>query len=230
MLRSNLPPTSVYVIPNAIVADHFHPPSSRPPTDTSPYSRLCPLTSTYPHTSVACTVTIVVISRLAYRKGVDLLVAIAPRICAAFPNVRFVVGVYFVLSCDFSHYGIISSLLASGGDGPKMVDLLQMRETHFLQDQITLLGPVAHRDVPSVRVYRIDLIFEVQTSHSAGSSTGFYLFEYFPYGGFRYCDTRSRVCRPVCCIHSRRWGARDPSRRYDLVRRSHSRWCLSDLI
>lgn len=37
-------------------------------------------------------VTIVVISRLAYRKGIDLLVATAPRICAAFPNVRFVIG------------------------------------------------------------------------------------------------------------------------------------------
>ncbi|KAI0315054.1 hypothetical protein OF83DRAFT_1085218, partial [Amylostereum chailletii] len=69
--------------------------------------------------------TIVVISRLAYRKGVDLLVASAPRICAAFPNVNFVVG----------------------GDGPKMIDLLQMREKHFLQDRIEILGPVRHRDV-----------------------------------------------------------------------------------
>ncbi|KAH8999563.1 transferase [Lactarius akahatsu] len=107
VLRANLPPKSVYVIPNAIVADHFCPARSAPPTDT---------------------ITIIVVSRLAHRKGVDLLVATAPRICAAFPNVRFVVG----------------------GDGPKMIDLLQMRETHFLQDRITLLGPVAHRDVPSV--------------------------------------------------------------------------------
>jgi phosphatidylinositol glycan class A protein len=38
------------------------------------------------------TVTVIVISRLAYRKGIDLLVASAPRICAAFPNIRFVVG------------------------------------------------------------------------------------------------------------------------------------------
>lgn len=37
-------------------------------------------------------VTIVVVSRLAYRKGVDLLVAVAPRICKLFPNVRFLVG------------------------------------------------------------------------------------------------------------------------------------------
>jgi phosphatidylinositol glycan class A protein len=105
---------------------------------------------------VTRTVTIIVISRLAYRKGVDLLVATAPRICAAFPNVRFVVGVYFVLSCDFYRYGITSCSSCAGGDGPKMVDLLQMRESHFLQDRITLLGPVAHRDVPSVRAYHID--------------------------------------------------------------------------
>lgn len=37
-------------------------------------------------------ITIVVISRLAYRKGVDLLVATAPRVCKAFPDVRFLVG------------------------------------------------------------------------------------------------------------------------------------------
>ena len=120
----------------------------------SPYSRLwsCPvpadlLTHWRP-------VTIIVVSRLAYRKGVDLLVATAPRICAAFPNVRFVVGVCLA-SCDFSnisHYG----MTPPGGDGPKMADLLQMRETHFLQDRITVLGPVAHRDVPSVCTCHID--------------------------------------------------------------------------
>lgn len=43
--------------------------------------------------SLTCSqVTIVVVSRLAYRKGVDLLVAVAPRICKLFPNVRFLVG------------------------------------------------------------------------------------------------------------------------------------------
>jgi glycosyltransferase involved in cell wall biosynthesis len=51
-------------------------------------------------------VTIIVVSRLAYRKGVDLLVATAPRICAAFPNVRFVVGEFLVPSGDSSHYGM----------------------------------------------------------------------------------------------------------------------------
>ncbi|SJL12727.1 uncharacterized protein ARMOST_16158 [Armillaria ostoyae] len=73
-------------------------------------------------------VTIVVLSRLAYHKGIDLLVATAPRICSAFPNVRFVVG----------------------GDGPKLVDLLQMREKHNLQDRIEFLGPIRPNDVRSV--------------------------------------------------------------------------------
>lgn len=72
--------------------------------------------------------TIVVISRLAYRKGIDLLVATAPHICARFPNVNFVVG----------------------GDGPKLIDLLQMREEHRLQDRIELLGSVKPNDVRSV--------------------------------------------------------------------------------
>ncbi|PBK63315.1 hypothetical protein ARMSODRAFT_1024061 [Armillaria solidipes] len=68
---------------------------------------------------------IVVLSRLAYRKGIDLLVATAPHICSAFPNVRFVVG----------------------GDGPKLVDLLQMREKHNIQDRIELLGTIRPIDV-----------------------------------------------------------------------------------
>ncbi|KAA1465916.1 transferase [Dentipellis sp. KUC8613] len=109
VLRAKLPPDHVYVIPNAIVADQFQPAEVPPPVDT---------------------ITIVVVSRLAYRKGIDLLVATAPRICAAFPNVQFVVG----------------------GDGPKLIDLLQMREKHFLQDRIEILGPIRHRDVRNVLI------------------------------------------------------------------------------
>ncbi|KZV68932.1 glycosyltransferase family 4 protein [Peniophora sp. CONT] len=115
VLRANLmdrvlqPEPSVYVIPNALVADQFKPADVPPPTDIM-------------------AATIVVVSRLAYRKGIDLLVAAAPRICAAEPNVRFVIG----------------------GDGPKMIDLLQMREKHFLQDRIELLGPVPPQGVRDV--------------------------------------------------------------------------------
>ncbi|KZT00660.1 glycosyltransferase family 4 protein [Laetiporus sulphureus 93-53] len=109
VLRARLVPHTAYVIPNAIVADQFKPAGSMHPIDT---------------------VTIVVISRLAYRKGIDLLVATAPRICAYFPNVNFVVG----------------------GDGPKLIDILQMREKHMLQDRIEMLGPVRHSDVRNVLV------------------------------------------------------------------------------
>ncbi|KAK0449676.1 glycosyltransferase family 4 protein [Desarmillaria tabescens] len=97
---------NVYVIPNALVPGNFQP---GPPKSRD-------------------TVTIVVLSRLAYRKGIDFLVAAAPRICNAFPNVRFVVG----------------------GDGPKLIDLLKMREKHNLQDRIELLGPIRPNDVCSV--------------------------------------------------------------------------------
>lgn len=74
----------------------------------------------------------------------DLLVATAPRICKLFPNVRFVIGQ--------SNYVPMSSchLYLAGGDGPKMIDLLQMREKFQLQDRIELLGPVKHSDVRSV--------------------------------------------------------------------------------
>ncbi len=43
-------------------------------------------------------------------------------------------------------------LIPTGGDGPKLIDLLQMREKHQLQDRIELLGPVRHEDVRSVLI------------------------------------------------------------------------------
>jgi phosphatidylinositol glycan class A protein len=116
---------NVYVIPNALVPEQFTPAAEPPDTDGMSkgslfYSRV--------HLILLSSVTIVVISRLAYRKGIDLLVAVAPTICEKFPNVRFLVG----------------------GDGPKLIDLLQMREKYLLEDRIILLGPIKPRDVRSV--------------------------------------------------------------------------------
>ncbi|RPD65745.1 transferase [Lentinus tigrinus ALCF2SS1-6] len=109
VLRARILPDIVHVIPNALVAEQFRPAPSPPSGDT---------------------ITVVVVSRLAYRKGIDLLIATAPRICSLFPNVRFLIG----------------------GDGPKMIDLLQMREKDLLQDRIEILGPVRHSDVRDVLV------------------------------------------------------------------------------
>ena len=48
-------------------------------------------------------VTIVVVSRLVYRKGMDLLAAIIPQICSKYPRVQFLIGKsilkFYRLSC-----------------------------------------------------------------------------------------------------------------------------------
>ncbi|CAK7199977.1 Phosphatidylinositol N-acetylglucosaminyltransferase GPI3 subunit [Sporothrix eucalyptigena] len=75
-------------------------------------------------------ITIVVISRLFYNKGTDLLVAAIPRILENHPNTRFIIA----------------------GSGPKAIDLKQMIEQNVLQDRVEMLGPVRHEDVRDVMV------------------------------------------------------------------------------
>ncbi|KAL7748341.1 Phosphatidylinositol N-acetylglucosaminyltransferase GPI3 subunit [Sorochytrium milnesiophthora] len=107
VLRASIEPSLVSVVPNAVVASQFEPdPSCRSST----------------------AITIVVVSRLVYRKGTDLLTRIVPRVCAAHPTVQFLIA----------------------GDGNKRVDLEQMREKYTLQDRVELLGAVRHDDVRKV--------------------------------------------------------------------------------
>lgn len=75
-------------------------------------------------------ITIVVISRLFPNKGADLLMAIIPRICKADDSVEFLIA----------------------GDGPKFLDLEQMREKHFLQERVRLIGEVKHEAVRDIMV------------------------------------------------------------------------------
>lgn len=112
VLRASLDPLMVSVIPNAVVAENFQPGRSK---------RILG-----PHD----TITIVVISRLFYNKGTDLLIAAIPRILAADPHVRFIVA----------------------GSGPQAIDLEQMLERRVLQDRVELLGPVRHEQVRDVMV------------------------------------------------------------------------------
>ena len=97
MLRAKIPKqewNKVYVIPNAIVAIQCKRAAERPVSETRTENSDDPI-----HVEIdSKLVTIVVVSRLAYRKGIDLLVATAPRICAAFSNVRFLVGKLHFLS------------------------------------------------------------------------------------------------------------------------------------
>ncbi|XP_062078297.1 phosphatidylinositol N-acetylglucosaminyltransferase subunit A isoform X3 [Humulus lupulus] len=109
VLRSGLLPEKVFVIPNAVDTPMFKPAAKRLSRDE---------------------IVIVVISRLVYRKGADLLVEVIPEVCRLYPYVRFIIG----------------------GDGPKRVRLEEMREKHSLQDRVEMLGAVPHAQVRSVLV------------------------------------------------------------------------------
>ncbi|KAK6204965.1 uncharacterized protein RJT21DRAFT_117445 [Scheffersomyces amazonensis] len=75
-------------------------------------------------------ITIVVITRLFPNKGADLLIACIPEICKAKPEVNFLIA----------------------GDGPKFLDLEQMREKYFLQERVSLIGAIKHEEVRDVMV------------------------------------------------------------------------------
>jgi hypothetical protein len=110
-----------------------------------------------------------------------------------------------------------SSYCRSDGDGPKMVDFHQMRETHSFQNRITLLGPVAHRDVPSVPTCHFDPSSSFLTRRCTGSSSGLYLSEYISHGSVWYRNIGSRMCRLACGLYLRWRRARNTPRRHDFI-------------
>ncbi|KAK4469226.1 hypothetical protein MN116_006800 [Schistosoma mekongi] len=104
VLRAKYDPERVFVIPNAVDASSFVPdPSCR---DLN-------------------YITIVVVSRLVYRKGLDLLAAIIPPLCSLFPELRFLIG----------------------GDGPKRLVLEEIREQYQLHSRVSLLGSLQTHEV-----------------------------------------------------------------------------------
>jgi phosphatidylinositol glycan class A protein len=116
-----------FQIPNAVVAENFRP-LSHPSYPTESFgTQSVPVPQRLgPHDII----TIVVISRLFYNKGTDLLVAAIPRILRDHPNVRFIIA----------------------GSGPKAIDLEQMIERNVLQDRVEMLGAVRHEEVRDVMV------------------------------------------------------------------------------
>jgi phosphatidylinositol N-acetylglucosaminyltransferase subunit A len=110
VLRAAISPADVYVIPNAVDASRFIPDPSR--------------RAKLPQ------INIVVISRLCYRKGIDLLVALIPTVSLKYPHVHWIIG----------------------GDGPKKLDLEQMIEQFKLHDRVDMLGRVEHDKVRDVLV------------------------------------------------------------------------------
>ena len=71
------------------------------------------------------TIKIVYVSRLQYRKGVDLLIGVIPRILKQFGNVKFIVG----------------------GEGDKMVILREMIKRYNIADRVEVLGMLKPNEV-----------------------------------------------------------------------------------
>ncbi|RLN71576.1 hypothetical protein BBJ28_00024904 [Nothophytophthora sp. Chile5] len=109
VLRACLRPDRVATIPNAVDATKFTPP---PPSVLKPDDPI----------------TVVIISRLVYRKGIDLVARAIPLVCAQDARVRFLIG----------------------GDGAKRLLLEEMREKYRLHDRVTLYGAVPHSQVRDV--------------------------------------------------------------------------------
>ncbi|KAM5221406.1 phosphatidylinositol N-acetylglucosaminyltransferase subunit A [Ctenodactylus gundi] len=109
VLRAALNPEIVSVIPNAV-----------DPTDFTPD----PLRR---HDSI---ITVVVVSRLVYRKGTDLLSGIIAELCQKYQDLNFIIG----------------------GEGPKRIILEEVREKYQLHDRVRLLGALEHKDVRNVLV------------------------------------------------------------------------------
>ena len=82
-------PSRISAIPNAVDVNRFTPdPSKRFPLNK---------------------INIVVVSRLTYRKGVDLLVDIVPAICKKYPEVHFIIG------GDGDKFPLIESIVEKNG-------------------------------------------------------------------------------------------------------------------
>lgn len=75
-------------------------------------------------------ITIVVTSRLVYRKGIDLLAEVLPKICHLNPAVQFIIA----------------------GDGPKRALLESAVKQHDLEDRVVFLGSIPHSMVRNILV------------------------------------------------------------------------------
>lgn len=132
VLRAKVPKENVSVIPNAVDTAYFTP---------NPIDRLIVDAHSQQGANVfidshkmqrklickiyfICAVTVVIVSRLVYRKGVDLMAGVISKL-VNMKNVNFLIG----------------------GDGPKRCLLEEIREKNNMQDRVTLLGPLEHSKV-----------------------------------------------------------------------------------
>lgn len=121
VLRACIPPQRVFVVPNAVEGSLFRPlaPRDAPPGgdgggrgDSSP------------------AVTVVVMGRMVYRKGVDLLAAVLPELCRRHAGLRVLIG----------------------GDGPKRPLLEAVVAAEGLGERVRFVGAVPHDRVRDLLV------------------------------------------------------------------------------
>lgn len=108
IIRSTVPIEMTSVIPNAIDCNEFVPdPSMRNPVGT---------------------INIVFSARMTYRKGVDFLLDLLPRICKKFPNVYWIIG----------------------GDGNKLEEIKFLVRRFNLEDRVEFLGMLTTRGIATM--------------------------------------------------------------------------------
>lgn len=86
------------------------------------------------------------VSRLVYRKGVDLLAGVISKM-SNMKNIRFLIG----------------------GDGPKRTLLEEVREKHNIQDRVTLLGALEHSRVKHMVHIKFLIHFVTKIKSQLGS-------------------------------------------------------------
>ncbi|KAF1326037.1 Phosphatidylinositol n-acetylglucosaminyltransferase gpi3 subunit, partial [Globisporangium splendens] len=118
VLRASISPDIVSTIPNAVDATKFTPPTA---------AELLLQPGRTP-SGAKQTINVVIISRLVYRKGIDLVGRAIQIVCSQCDHVNFIIG----------------------GDGPKRLLLEEMREKHRLHDRVLLYGAVPHSKVREV--------------------------------------------------------------------------------
>jgi len=104
--RTGFPMGRICVIPNAVDGGEFEPPEARGAQRRSP-------------------TTVVLLSRLVFRKGIDVVLELIPKSCARWPELHFIIG----------------------GDGPKRKALEDMVLGEGLQERVEILGHIARDKV-----------------------------------------------------------------------------------
>jgi phosphatidylinositol glycan class A protein len=142
VLRASLSPEIAHVIPNALLADQFRPAAVPPPLNPSTASL-----STFTRGDSLCSQSSSWSSLVWHIARASISLWLRRRRSApSFPTSGSLSVLITLAACTQD----AGANERAGGDGPKLIDILQMREKHLLQDRIELLGPVRPADVRDV--------------------------------------------------------------------------------